>query len=477
MKLGHRRIEQVRTLSSVVLIGVFGLLATGCSFGKQNTPTAASKIPLRIWRLDQPADPIRDALNQFAKTYPTTALTYQKNTIDNYELSAISSLASGTGPEIWSIPNDWLGDEQNHTTPIPSSYYKDSTTPDTKVAALYPPGIVEQLVYQPDSTKSTRAVYGIPTNVDVLRLYVNPALFDAATADYKNSLGKNYSDSAFLPKQQLLNHNAATWSELQDQCALINVRKDNTFSRSCIALGTADNTPDSNDILQLLMMQNGVDVVSTDHSRALFGDQKQTDAGRIIRPGEEALKFFSSFSNPNDPNYSWNPSMPQAMDAFGQGKLAMVIGYRSLGDDIHTKYPQLNFTSTPVPQVSTTQDPVNFINFKVETVTKQASNTQAAFSLLSFYTDPTDAASMAAEQHLHTPYLADLQKESDNGDTVAKNILTGRSVFKKNRTQFDAAFRDMIINVTQNHGDPSTSLDVAIQKINNLLNPLIPTDK
>jgi len=82
---------------------------------------------------------------------------------------------------------------------------------------------------------------------------------------------------------------------------------------------------------------------------------------------------------------------------------------------------------------------------------------------------------MASEQHLHTPYLADLTSEADNGDGIAKNILTGRTVFKKNRTQFDAAFRDMIIDVTQNHGVPSTSLDVAIQKINNLLSPLVPS--
>ena len=470
--LSARTQTRLRTGASALLITVFGLLATGCG----TKPTTSTTIPIRIWRINQDVDPIRDVLTQFMRSNTNVQITYKKNVLDGYELASLQSLAARTGPDIWSFPNDWMGDHQDSLTPVPANYFfpdKAKTGPDpvTAVKSLFPPGIAEQLI------GTDNQVYGIPTNVDTLQLYYNSDLFSTALSDFRKSMGTNYSDSVYQPVRQLLSKQPpATWSDLVQQTKYLTQRSGTTINRSAIALGTADNIPQAEDTLQLLMLQNGVQVVSSDRTRALFGAQVvPASGGNPIRPGQDALDFFTSFANPNKDTYSWNASMPAALDAFAQGKVAMVIAYSDFGQQLKVKYPRFSFQVGAIPQVSTdpAQAPVNFANYTIETVPKVASNTTVAFNVLKAYSDSSDSHSLANEQKLKSPYLATLQKNT--GDWATNQVITARSVFKKNRPAFDLAFHDMIVAVSQNGDSSSTALDVAVQKINNILTPPIST--
>jgi len=457
----------------VLAIAVFGLLATGCGT-KNNTATT---IPIRIWRLNQDVDPIRDVLTSYMKAHTNVQITYKKNVEDGYELASLQSLAGKNGPDIWSIPNDWLGDHQDSLQPLPSSYFFDAKTkkgpdPVSAVKSLYPPGIAAQLI------GTDNQVYGVPTNVDTLRLYYNSNVFSDALSDFRKSMGSNYSDSTYQPVRQLLSKQPpATWSDLVQQTKYITQRSGSTVTRSAIAMGTADNVPEAEDTLSLLMLQNGVQVVSNDRARALFGAQvTPPSGGSPIRPGQSALDFYTSFANPTKDTYTWNPSMPDALDAFAQGKVAMVIAYADFGQQLKVKYPRFSFGVGAVPQITTdpAQAPVNFARYDIETVPKVASNLATAFDVLKAYTDSSDARSLASEQKLESPYLATLQQKG-TGDFAAVQAITAQSVFKKNRAQFDAAFHDMITAVVQNGESSSTALDVGVQSINNLLTPPIAT--
>src|SRR5690606_30960030 len=138
-------------------------------------------------------------------------------------------------------------------------------------------------------------------------------------------------DAVIQPVRRLLEKAPATWSELLEQAKYINRRNGDTVLRSAVALGTADNIDHSNDILQLLMLQNGAKLVSDDRKNPLFHVPTSTPTGGQVRPGEKALDFYASFADPTKENYSWNPSMPQALDAFTQGRVAMVIAYSDFG--------------------------------------------------------------------------------------------------------------------------------------------------
>jgi ABC-type glycerol-3-phosphate transport system substrate-binding protein len=453
--------------------GIGYLIVHSVKNKKVVTAGASGPTPIRIWRLNQDADPIRGVIDSYNQQVPTVKVSYVRGSADTYEIDALQSIASKKGPEIWSIPNTWLGDQSDHLVAVPNTFFwpakaKSGPSPADRIKAIYPPGIAEQLI----SPKGN--VYGLPTNVDTLKLYYNPNFFATRLNDFQNSLGANYSDSIFKPVDQLLGHPPTTWDELLQQLKYLNKKNaKGDLVYSGIALGTADNIPYANQILQLLMFQNGTDVISSDHTRAAFSLPITTPAGSIVRPGEKSLDFFTSFSDPAKDNYSWSPSFPQALDAFAQGNVGMVIAFTEFGRDVATKYPDFQFSSAPVPQISSTQPAVNFIQFKVETVTAAGSSPSISFEVLKQYADINGADSLSQEQSLRSPFTETLQQDiSNNGDFMSRQILTGRAVFEKSRTRFDAAFHDAIVDVSQNHISSAQAIDKAANTINGILSPI-----
>ena len=460
-----------RRIIAALLLPVFGVAATGCGSKGGGASTAAAAPQVRIWRLNQPLDPLRGPLEGFLKANPGVVMTYKNKQIDGYETDALKSMASRNGPDIWSIPNDWLGDESSVIQSMPTDYYysadgSDKPTASDQVRKLFPPGIAEQLV-QPDGTVS-----GVPTNVDSLELYYNPDLFQAAEREFEASLGNNAKDTVTEPVRALLKSAPLTWNNVIDQTKyLTKTDSSGKIVRSAIALGTADNVPAANEVLQLLMMQNGSRIISTDRTSALFHIPLTTASGVQVNPGAKALEFYVSFATPGKSNYTWNPSLPSALDAFAQGKVAMVVAFGDFGSQLKVKYPRFNFETAAVPQVTTAdiQAPVNFIRFKVETVTKTADSTGGAWASIRRYSNIDDTQSLASEQKLRTPYVASLKKNTD--DFLNSQILTGMAVYKINRPGFDGAFRQMILDASQNGVSPTDSVNAGAQKVNAILQP------
>lgn len=455
--------EALRIGTLLILIVGVGLLATGCGSKKVTT---TKKVNVRIWRINQDKDPIKDMIKEFQKAYPQTVITYKKKSAQDYELESLKSLAARQGPDIWSIPDDWLWDHKDRVSPLPDTFFqnekKQGPTPEAAIKELYPAGIVQQL------TDTDGKVYGLPSTVDVLRLYVNTDMLATAVTEYRKAQGNNLNEAAYAEVRQLFKNPPATWNDVLKQTKYLTQRNGTQVTRSAIALGTADNIPNSADILQLLMLQNGAKIVSTDRRNALFHIPDTTPSGGQVRPGQNALEFYTSFSNPNKENYTWSPSMPQALDAFGQGKVAMVVAFADFGKLLKIKYPKFNFTVTTVPQITIEplQTPVNLVRFSVETVTKTADSQGISFAFLKKYTDRPIVAAYAKQQGLTSPFLKDVK---DKKEFPYYQIMTGTAVYKRNRTLFDAAFRQMIIDASQNGVAADKALDAGAEEVNVLL--------
>lgn len=462
-----RIFETARITGLFIGIVGFGLLATGCSL-RSATPTASTNPQVRIWRTDQTTDVFKDIIADFNQQIPNVDVTFTRKNPRNYELEAYKSLAALTGPDIWSIPDQWLPDEQDRVLALPDTYYSSvSKTEKRKIADvvkdLYPTGITDQII------GSDGHVYALPTGVDVLQLYYNSDVTSTALDEFRKSETDATSQDLDTQVTQLLSKPPTTWNDLLNTAKYVNRRDGNTITRSAIAFGTADNVPNSADVLQLLMLQNGVKLVSTDHRNALFHIPTTTPSGGQVNPGENALQFYTSFADPSKDNYSWNPSMPQALDAFGQGKVAMVIAFSSFGDQLKIKYPKLQFDTVSVPQISASplQQPVNLIQFSAETITKNADNPDQALNFFRLYTGENDVNSIVRATHLVTPFKAALQ--NSKGEFPFDQILSGVSVYKKNHDLFDAAFRQMAVDVTQNHLSTTNALVAGADAINILL--------
>ena len=461
-----------RTIVAASLLPVFGVLATGCSLGGSMSATPTPGAPLvRLWRYNQDIDPIRSTFQAFQSAHPNVVLKFKKKDLASYEITALKSMASLQGPDIWSIPNEWIGDEEDQLVPLPSDYFFSAGTttglaPADAVKKLFPAGVADQI------TRPDGSVDGIPTNLDTLQLYYNPDLFQTAFQDFNRAQNNNSNSSAIDNVRALLRNAPTTWNDLVDQTKYL-TRPDGAggFARSAIALGTADNVPNSSDILQLLMLQNGSRIVSSDRRSPLFQVPITTSAGVQVNPGAKALEFFSSFAQPGKPNYTWNPSMPSALDAFAQGKVAMVIGYSDFESQLKIKYPRFRAEKAAVPQISlpTVQTPVNFFRFSLEAVTQTANNKAAAFGLLKAYTSSDITDSLAGEIKMRSPYLSTLNRNTD--DYLNTQAITAQSTFKLNRPVFDGAFRQMIVDASQNNVPATDAVRAGAEKIGAVLSP------
>lgn len=464
----------LRLTGLVALLIVLGLLATAC--GNSPSGTSGDGIQVRIWRYNQPKDVMTREMTSFETKNRSKGVkvTYTEYTPlkDQYELDTLKSLSARTGPDIWSLPNDWLGDHIPRIKPLPDNYFfpKDSKgkraetgpAPADHLKTLFPTGITEQLIGTDGKT-----VYGLPTNVDTLQLYVNTDILRQAYNDYKNSLGRDAKNEELAPIQQLLSKAPLTWVDLVEQGKYVTKIEEDGITRATVALGTADNIPNAVEILQLLMLQNGSDIVGRDRRTAVFDATITSPSGTSVKPGTDALTFYTSFADPDSSAYTWNASMPEAAEAFCNGNLAMMFGFQDMDTVLKTKCPKLRFTVAGVPQVSPVDNPVGLIKFAVEAVTQTANNSAAAFAFMEEYTTSSKASSLASQAKLTSPYLLTLEKKKD--DPIVSQILHGKAVYKRARQEFDAAFRMMIINVNQNGDDADSTVRGGADQITKLL--------
>ena len=460
--------HSLKTALSVATIGSAGLLASGC--GTTAATTTSQTYDLRVWKYGVSVDPFRDTFTTFKKQYPDSNIAFQ-NTFSStgYESAALASLASKTGPEIWSYPDGWVGDEEDRVVHLPDNFLGDPKQNGGKslaeaVKATYPANIAAQII------NTNNQIVGVASNVDSLRLYVNNEVLSAAASDYRRYLGDNYDDDQYQLVRKQITSPPSTWDGLLKQIPYIVQKNGGVLSRSAIALGTSDNIPDADAILQLLMYQNGAQILNSDRTRSAFSSQQTTPSGGIVRPGEKALTFFTSFSNPSSSAYTWNPSLPQAADAFAQGKVAMVIDYADFGALVKSKYPTFSFDTAPVPQITGATTPVNLSRFNVDSVTKNASSIVRSEQLLSAISSATVTTDAANSSGLRSPYLSVLRNNTD--DFLSQAALTTQTVYKRHHQDFDVAFLQMIRDVSQNGATASGAIDQASSKINALLLPV-----
>jgi ABC-type glycerol-3-phosphate transport system substrate-binding protein len=483
-KLSPRLQRFLKTGYLAGLLGVVGIMATGCGTDTATTSTASEFIQVRIWRVGQAPqdnDALSNSISEMKRIYRGKKIdvSFTPRGLATYEEDAIKSLAARKGPEVWSIPSDWLGDHIPRITALPQNYFyqKDAkgvratTGPDpvSEIRRLYPQGIAEQLI-----SADGKQVYGLPTEADTLRLYFNNDLFQQAYQDYRKTLGNNPAEEDLAPVRQLFKAAPTTWLDVVEMTKYLTKPSEdgNSFDRSGIALGTTANIPNANEAVQLLMMQNGADIVSSDRRNALYNAPITTPSGTIVNPGTLALDFFLSFANPEKETYTWNKSMPSAVEAFAQGKVAMVVGFSDFEKELRTKFPKFrSYATAPVPQNSVTEKPVNFLRFNIETVTKTAKSTedrQASFAFLELYTTTNQAQQLATRSGTSNPFTAAIDKRKAS-DKIAAQIPTAKGVYKQYREQFDAAFKAMIDDSGAKRVTSTVAVDRSVQVITGLL--------
>ncbi|MBU1166921.1 extracellular solute-binding protein, partial [Patescibacteria group bacterium] len=366
---------------------------------------------------------------------PHVNITYRKLTFSEYEGAIVDALASGKGPDIWSIHNTWLPKHIDKLEPAPADLITLNDYQDTFVD-----------VASKDFVDSEGQIYAIPMSVDTAALYYN----------------KDLLNTAFVVEPP------ATWTDFKEAVKKLTATDESgEIIRSGVSMGTAYNVNRSPDILSLLMLQNGAQMVNDAKTAATFNQSATTSDGESYFPGLEALIFYTDFSNPRKSVYTWTPTMPNSIDAFVAEESAMMFSYAYQQEVLKEKSPKLNFGVATMPQIENTPKEVNYANYWGEVVSKSSEHKEEAWKFLTFL----------AKKNVSEKYVELTGRPAARKDIVkdqledpklrifAGQALTADSWYQKDPSAVDNIFSKMIESVVLGESEPEDALNSANQKI------------
>lgn len=389
------------TKNQIILIGITGfiflvfvLVFIGLLPGKQTEGPPKIKAQLELWTIGDEKSAYYDAFDSFKKSYPGITINYKNfSSKDDYENAILESLASGKGPDIFMIENASLPKQINKISPVSSKLISAS-----QIRDLFPKIVEQDFI-------NKGAVYAIPLSIDSLALIYNRDLF-------------SQGGIALVPQN---------WEEFQNIIPkLTKLDPDQNINVAGAAIGGSEKNIDkATDLLYLLMLQTGTQMVNKDFTYASFAS----------KDGENALKFYTSFVDPKNEFFTWNDKMINSLEAFEQGKAAIIFNYASAVPQIQKKNYSLDFSIAPVPQPKNASSSISYADYWGYTVSKQSRNPDIAWNFIIQLTTNENNANKYLESAKKPPALRSLIQQYENNSQF--NTFTRQALIAKSWPQIN----------------------------------------
>ena len=455
-----------------ILLILIPLILTGCLLSPSGPKVQAEKVELEFWGVFDSSDAYENIIAAYQLARPNIKINYKKLRWQEYEQKLVEAWAEDRGPDIFLIHNTWVGKYQTKIEPLPekltvpvwvvSGGGLKKKTVKTEVKQINSPGI-EQLkkIFVDTVWKdvvNNNQIWGLPLSVDTLALFYNQSLLDSAGV-------------IEAPK---------TWEELTQAVKKI-TRQDSQgdIARSAIALGGADNIFRAFDILSLLMMQNGTQMTSA-NNKVTFGSASSYE--RSYFPGERALEFYTDFSQPFKEVYTWNSEMPEATDAFLQGKLAMMFGFAYQLPYLKAQGQHLNFSVAPMLHINpdgtdaVVGQSVNLASYWLLTAAKKTKHLNEVWDFILFasannFKNAKNQLEYQAESYLNKtskpPALRALinkYKQNPEMEPFVSQVLSAQNWYRgKDAAHVERIFKQMISDVVNGKSDVKEAIRYGVK--------------
>ncbi|MEK7478916.1 MAG: extracellular solute-binding protein [Patescibacteria group bacterium] len=415
----------------LIFIGIF----TGVLPGLKSQTIPPPSMDLVIWGVGDEGDAFNNSLLAYTKLYPNIKAVYKKIDEANYEQELVNALAAGTGPDVFMVSNSWLPKHSDKVLTMPQDKLSLN-----QLRSLFPEVVEKDFVWN-------GSIFALPLYIDSLALFYNQDIFD------------NYAIA--LPP--------VDW--LQFKNLIPKLRKtdsDGSLQRAAAAIGGSEkNIHNASDILSLLMIQAGSEMTTENFTSASF-----TSSIKSGQTGVESLDFYTKFADPKDLYYTWNENMPYSLDAFSQGKTAMVFEYASQVDVLKIKNPFLKVKISSMPQPDSKKDAVNYADYRGLAVSKYAQYPEWVWDLVIYLTTDEITAENYLTVSKRPPALRTLiQKYADdpNIGVFAKQALTAKSWLKPDPEKVKAIFSQMIQAVVSKQLETYDALSQAERAVSDLI--------
>lgn len=456
--------RRILLIVAILLVPIIPIVLVVTGVLKSN-PTTVRPVTLTVWATEDQEKSFQPAMKSYTAGRPFVTLKYVKVRPEDYFQQLVTSWAQGKGPDIYFVPNTWIGQMTQYSVPMPA----DLSVPLVKqskgilgansrvIPTTQPAPSVTKL--QNDFVEAAVSdmvqdgqVWGLPLAMDTIVLYYNKDLLSNA--------------KVFEP--------AKTWNDLLaqiDNNHLTIVDDKNTLVQSGVALGTATNVPYASDLVTLLIMQNGSAMLTHDKKAAFTSPS-----------GATAVTFYTSFAQSTKTSYSWNNDQPNALDAFLQGKVVYYFGTLADRTKIAASHLAWGVTSMlhlrPEGDNDATTNTQRFIDatrFQVGMVSKSASvdkKTVTAWNFLRFLSQENNVKPyLAATGKLSAlKHVLNAQKDDPDLGVYAGQLLTAKTWYHGQAgASLDGYFQNMVTSIVTNKSTVSEALGLAAQQVESTL--------
>jgi multiple sugar transport system substrate-binding protein len=395
------------------------------------------RVELEFWGVFDEPSAFDETIRSFRKLYPGINVRYVPFPFEEYERAVIDALASRRGPDIWMIQSSWLPKHKDKLFPLD----QNDKTLNFKLSN-FQQDFVD--VVQNDLVDNGQ-IYALPIYVDTLALYYNKDLFNSAGI-------------AQAPK---------IWDEFNEAVkTLTKVDDKGNIETAGAAIGLVRNVNRSTDILSLLMLQSGVEMVKRDINEATFANSIGFES-----VGEVALEYYTDFANPQKTVYAWNNNLFYSIDAFVTGRAAMMFNYSHQIPVIKSKAPRLNFDVALMPQIKDASNRVDYANYFAPAVSAASENKQAAWKFLTYLASKEGALPYLRKSLRPTARrdLIEFQKTDSDLGVFAIQALSARSWYQVDPAAIEQIFAEMIENTVFRRLSALEALRAAEDKVTVLM--------
>ncbi len=402
----------------LVIIGIFGffLLAAVLVFSgilpglRGSSDTAGGKV---VFWGTIPRGQISGLIEDLNRQYKPMEVVYVEKDKNSFDRSLTEALASGVGPDLAMLPKELIYRHADKVYPIPYSVLSARDFRDTFIqeGELYLTGV---------------GILALPFRLDPMVMYFNRDLLSNAGISLPPS---SWEEILFITPK------------------LVEKDQSGNIVKSAVSFGEFKNVNYAKDILSLMAMQAGSPIVERKENgfKVVFGDT----AGFSLKPADEAVRYYTNFSNPVQPSYSWNKSLANSRDVFLSGALAFYFGYASELLSLRELNPHLNFDVAKVPQTKGAVAQMTIGNIDGLSILKSSGNIAGALDAAKIMTGPDYSLKLAQKMFLPPPRRDLLANKPPDAymNIFFDSAIMSRGWIDPSSYDTSVIFRDLVENV------------------------------
>lgn len=382
--------------------------------------------------------------NQFAEVLKATGLdqneeikiSYEEKRPETFDQELLEALAKDAGPDLFFVSSDNLLKQKQRIFAVPLASFSERDFKNSFIEGA-------------EVFLSEEGVWALPISIDPMVMYWNRDIFTFAGLIEPPSF----------------------WDEFYDISSALTRRDPNfNITRSALALGEFTNINHAFEILSLLIMQAGNPIAEKKSNGVLTST---LDEARDLPalPAERALSFYTEFSNPLKPFYSWNRALPKSKDFFVAGDLAIYLGFASELFEIRDRNPNLNFDVALIPQAESVNNRIVYGKMEGLAISNRSRNIAGAFRVASILSGQDNSRAFSQVRNLPPARrdLLSLRPERAFMETFYQSAVISKTWPVPDKTRVSNIFRNMIESVTGGRAVVRDAVQRAHQELNLIL--------